>query len=241
MEEYHHVFLTSLWTLGSRFSLNFTFPSLVVSLHSLPFSNPFHSPSSQPSFPPPLPTPSSPGRLQIGYFLHAPCRALISVKCWLLVCLSGWLTVEAALLKCLIWSMFVCGALSPHLILTALTVCAGSLSPSFATPFPLPLSSVSIASPCSVVFQPAAQTFSCGSSSSIFVPFVVVSTLKDHKPHVIACFLFLAKAAVTLKPKGQSTQVEGKKIKLIRWLPFNCWRSLQQLDVKYLLCIFYSV
>lgn len=84
--------------------------------------------------------------------IHPPCQAgcrlaisctrpvepLSEVECWLLVCLSGWLTVRAALLKCLIWSMFVCGALSPHLILTALTVCAGSLSPSCCTLPPPP-------------------------------------------------------------------------------------------------------
>lgn len=56
------------------------FPSLVVSLHSLPPLTPSLSIITPP--PPSLlsrspPSPSLPGWLQIGYFLHAPSRALI--------------------------------------------------------------------------------------------------------------------------------------------------------------------
>lgn len=105
-------------------------PSLVVSLHPRsPHNSPSHS-----IITPPFSTPCHQPPSQAGCRLAISCtrsvEPLSGVECWLLVCLSGWLTVRPVQLKCLIWSMFVCGALSPRLILTALTVCADSLSPS---------------------------------------------------------------------------------------------------------------
>lgn len=154
--------------LGPRFSLHFTSPllSITPSLSIIPR----HC------------CPPHRAGCRLAISCTRPVEPLSALECWLLVCLSGWLTVGAALLKCLIWSMFVCGALSPHLILTALTVCAGSFSPSCCTSLPPPppppppsilclyLHSLSTVSPL-YSLSAGSQTFSCWSSSSIILPF----------------------------------------------------------------------
>lgn len=147
---------------GPHFSLysQATLPLTCCPSTCSPSLEPLSSPSSRRPPPPPHylhrspPSPSLPGWLQIGYFLHAPSRALISGRV-LIVGLSLRLTDSwaPALLKRLIWSMFVCGALSPHLILTALTVCAGSLSPSCCS-LPPPSVSISVHSLYSLHFGP---------------------------------------------------------------------------------------
>lgn len=143
------------------------FPSLVVSLQSLP---PLTLSLSIIAPPSPLrspPSPSLPGWLQIGYFLHALSRALIRGKV-LIVGLSLRLTDSSGCAAEMPDLVNVClWALSPHLILTALTVCAGSLSPSCCPPPPfphhhLPPSSVSISIHSllrTIVFQPPAKHF----------------------------------------------------------------------------------
>ena len=108
------------------------FPHLLFRYILNPPNNPSHS-----IITPPFSTPCHQPPCQAGCRLAISCtrsvEPLSGLECWLSVCLSGWLTVRPVLLKCLIWSMFVRGALSPRLILTALTVCADSLSPSCCT------------------------------------------------------------------------------------------------------------
>lgn len=119
VEEYHPVFLP-VFSLGyypspvnswSTFLSLFKFIghflppslSLVVSLHSLPPLTPSllsiitpPPPPPPPSSSLPPPSPSSPGWLQIGYFLHAPSRALIRGRV-LIVGLSLRLTDSSGL------------------------------------------------------------------------------------------------------------------------------------------------
>lgn len=163
------------------------FPSLVVSLHALlpvaPLLSIITSPSS-------LHSPHSPsllGWLQIGYFLHAPSRALIRGRV-LIVGLSLRLTDSSACAAEMPDLVNVClwGLISTPYINCLDSMCRQSLSILLHSPHPLSLFPFNLCILC-CVFQPSAHHFAADPPVPSFFT-LELDQLLEHYKFLFICY-----------------------------------------------------